>query len=62
MRVYKCDRCGKYLGWWKIYVVKVRKPFFGEYMSWSHKIQLCDECKNEFERWLEDPEEKEESE
>lgn len=60
MRVYKCDRCGRYLDWWNIYVVKFRKPSFGDY-TWNHKRQLCKECNNEFERWLTDPNAKKES-
>lgn len=53
MRVYKCDRCGEYFGWFDTYVVKIRKPLFGEHVSWSHKRQLCKECNNALDKWLE---------
>ncbi len=58
MRVYKCDRCGKYLGWGDIYFLKIRKPLFGEY-TWSYKRQICKKCNNALDEWFDDPKAKE---
>lgn len=61
MRVYKCDRCGKYFGWFDTYVIKIRKPLSSEYTSWSYKKQICEECKNALDKWFDDPKAKEEN-
>lgn len=44
MRVYKCDRCGKYVSGWDMYDIK---------MAWRVK-QICDDCYSSLRKWFKD--------
>lgn len=57
MRVYKCDRCGKYVSRMARDFF-VRKPTRGIYKL-SKKIHLCHDCAKSFRRWFNDPKAKE---
>ena len=52
MRVYKCDRCGKY-------VSPNARDFFLRKPTplWrlGRKIHICDDCAKSFLRWFNDP-------
>lgn len=50
MRVYKCDRCGKYVSR-TARDFFVRKPTSGIYKL-SKKIHLCSGCAKSFRMWL----------
>lgn len=56
MRVYKCDRCGKY-------VPRTARDFFLRKPTplWrlGRKIHICDDCAKSFRRWFNDPKAKE---
>lgn len=57
MRVYKCDRCGKYVS------LGMRGRFLRKPTPiWriGRKTHLCDNCANSFRRWFSDPKAKEE--
>ena len=56
MRVYKCDRCGKYvsLGMRELFL---RKPT--PLWRLGRKMHICDNCANSFRRWFCDPKAKE---
>lgn len=56
MRVYKCDRCGKYVPLEKKYFF-IRKPT--PLWRLGRKIHICDDCAKSFRRWFRDPEAKE---
>lgn len=59
MRVYKCDRCGKYVtfsGLFELTPPRLRVYRFGI------KKHVCDECAKSFRRWFSDPNAKEEGE
>lgn len=58
MRVYKCDRCGKYLPLEKKYFF-LRKPT--PLWRLGRKIHICDDCAKSFRRWFNDPKAKEAS-
>ena len=63
MRVYKCDRCGKYVGWDCRYALRV-EAYFNDYgrINMYKKKHLCTECNHALSDWLNDPEAKEEGE
>ena len=56
MRVYKCDRCGKYVAIEAKYFF-VRKPT----PLWriGRKMHICDSCVKSFRKWFNDPKAKE---
>ena len=57
MRVYKCDRCGKFV------TLKARDFFLREPTQLDRlgrKMHLCDDCAKSFRRWFSDPVSKEE--
>ena len=57
MRVYKCDRCGKYAS------IGVRGYFVRNIAPmWriGRKNHLCDDCVKSFRRWMNNPDTKEE--
>lgn len=56
MRVYKCDRCGKYVLLEKKYFF-IRKPT--PLWRLGRKIHICDDCAKSFRRWFNDPKAKE---
>lgn len=59
MRVYKCDRCGKYVS------IKARDYFLRNptpLYRLGRKMHICDNCANSFSRWFSDPKAKEEGE
>lgn len=57
MRVYKCDRCGKYVPLEKKYFF-IRKPT--PLWRLGLKIHICDDCAKSFRRWFNDTKAKEE--
>lgn len=56
MRVYKCDRCGKYVPLEKKYFF-IRKPT--PLWRFGRKIHICDDCAKSFRIWFRNPEAKE---
>ena len=57
MRVYKCDRCKKFVR------LEARSFFFrnpAPLYRFGRKMHVCGDCAKSFRRWLSDPEEKEE--
>lgn len=56
MRVYKCDRCGKYVPLEKKYFF-IRKPT--PLWRLGRKIHICDDCAKSFRIWFRNPEAKE---
>lgn len=58
MRVYKCDRCGKFIsrGMRDFFI---RKPSRGVYRL-GKKMHLCGDCEKSFCRWLTEKKEAEE--
>lgn len=59
MRVYKCDRCGKYVS------MGMRERFLRKPTPlWrlGRKMHICDNCAKSFREWFDFLEEKEESE
>lgn len=56
MRVYKCDRCGKFVSLDGLY--KVAKPRL-MICSFGRKMHLCRECAKSFREWFNDPRAKE---
>lgn len=56
MRVYKCDRCGKY-------ITRKNRDFFlrkpTKIWRFGSKMHVCDECAKSFMRWLRSKEEQE---
>lgn len=56
MRVYKCDRCGKYVPLEKKYFF-LRKPT--PLWRLGRKIHICDDCAKSFRRWFNDTKAKE---
>jgi len=58
MRVYECDRCGKFISA-SIRDFFIRKPSRGVY-RFGKKMHLCRDCAESFRRWLTDPKAKEE--
>lgn len=56
MRVYKCDRCGKYVSIKAKYFF-VRKPT--HLYRIGSKKHLCDDCAKSFRRWFFEPKAKE---
>ena len=50
MRVYKCDRCGKYIS------LSARDFFVRDPTRWvyklSKKLHLCSDCENSFRKWF----------
>ena len=59
MRVYKCDRCKKYVSL-SAMDFSLRKPT----PLWriGRKVHICDDCVKSFRRWFNEPKAKEESE
>ena len=57
MRVYKCDRCKKYVSL-RTRDFFVRKPTRVLY-RFGKKMYLCDDCAKSFRRWFNDPKAKE---
>ena len=53
MRVYKCDRCGKYVAIESKYFF-VRKPT--PLYRIGLKKHLCEDCAKSFREWFNDPE------
>lgn len=52
MRVYKCDRCGKYVS------LGTRERFLRNPIPlwrFGRKKHLCDDCVRSFRRWFTDP-------
>lgn len=60
MRVYKCDRCGKYVSACNLF--DLRPPLLKKYYFGIMKKHLCNECVKSLRKWLEEPKVKEESE
>lgn len=58
MRVYKCDRCWKYVEIEAKHLF-VRKPT--PLWRLGRKMHLCDDCVKSFREWFNNPEAKEES-
>lgn len=58
MRVYKCDRCGKYV---TLSLFELTPPHLRIY-RFVIKKHLCCECAKSFREWFNNPETKEESE
>lgn len=56
MRVYKCDRCGKYVVT-KYFFVRKPTPLW----RIGRKVHICDDCAESFLRWCSEPEAKEEN-
>ena len=56
MRVYKCNRCGKYVAIETKYFF-VRKPT--PLWRLGRKIHICDDCAKSFRIWFRNPEAKE---
>lgn len=57
MRVYRCDRCGKFV------TLKARDFFLREptkLYRFGSKMHLCDDCTSSFRRWFRNPESKDE--
>lgn len=52
MRVYKCDRCGKYVPLEKKYFF-IRKPT--PLWRLGRKIHICDDCAKSFRIWFRNP-------
>lgn len=59
MRVYKCDRCGKYVSVGGLF--ELTPPRLRIY-RFRIKKHLCGDCADSFRRWFSNPEAKEESE
>lgn len=59
MRVYKCDRCGKYISL-SMNDFFVRKPTKGVY-HFGKKSHLCDDCEKSFLQWFFEPKTKKEN-
>ena len=58
MRVYKCDRCGKYVSaGLRDYFVRKPTPLY----RIGRKMHLCDDCAKSFRKWFYEPKAKEES-
>ena len=56
MRVYKCDRCGKYVAIeTKHFFVRKPTPLW----RFGRKIHICDDCAKSFRRWFNDTKAKE---
>lgn len=55
MRVYKCDHCGKFVGWRDLYKIEMQAfpPF-----AFVRTKHLCGECYRILCEWLQDPDEK----
>lgn len=58
MRVYKCDRCEKYVPLEKKYFF-IRRPT--PLWRLGRKMHICDDCAKSFRRWFNDPKAKEAS-
>ena len=58
MRMYKCDRCGKYVR------LEMRSFLREPTMLWrfGHKKHFCGRCAVSYRMWFSDPKAKEESE
>ena len=54
MRIYKCDRCGKYISK-DMRDFFVRKPARRVY-RFGRKKHLCEDCADSFDQWLRHPE------
>lgn len=52
MRLYRCDRCGKYVSK-RARDFFVRKPTRGIYKL-SDKLHLCHDCAKSFRKWFAD--------
>ena len=59
MRVYKCDRCGKYVEIGAKHLF-LRKPT--PLWRLGRKMHICDDCAKSFRKWFRDPKAKEASE
>jgi len=47
-----CDKCGKEVfGWQQVYQYEVRKAEEG---TFPQRIDLCDECRRVFEKWMDE--------
>lgn len=59
MRVYKCDRCWKYVSIGiRDYFVRKPTPLY----RIGRKMHICDDCAKSFREWFYEPKAKEESE
>lgn len=54
MRIYRCDRCGKYISK-DMRDFFVRKPARHVY-RFGRKRHLCEDCADSFDRWFHRPE------
>ena len=54
MRIYRCDRCGKYISK-DMRDFFVRKPARRVY-RFGRKKHLCEACADSFDQWLRHPE------
>lgn len=62
MRVYMCDRCGKYVGWDDRYALRLQVYIEDGERLLYRKKHLCAECNQVLCEWLSDPKAKEEGE
>lgn len=60
MRVYKCDRCGKFFKRDELMVMTAL--ILPVYFNFRIKRHVCDNCARSFRRWFSDPKAKEEGE
>lgn len=59
MRVYKCDRCGKYVSMgMREHFLRKPTPLY----RIGLKKHICDDCAKSFRKWFRDPKAKEASE
>ena len=57
MRVYKCDRCGKFFKRDDLMVMTA--PILPVYFNFRIKRHVCGECAKSFREWFNDPKAKE---
>ena len=63
MRVYKCDRCGKYIKWMDRYSLKMQEYLVDDSQPVMYENKnLCTECNQALCEWFDDPKAKEEGE
>lgn len=53
MRVYKCDRCGKFFKRDELMVITA--PILPVYFNFRIKRHVCGDCASDFKRWWDSP-------
>lgn len=53
MRVYKCDRCGKFFKRDELMVMTA--PILPVYFNFRIKRHVCGDCTSDFKRWWDSP-------